>query len=271
MPRAQLLYLLDAYGRTWVRGALGWQDPRPGSQQSLLARFRTFVQETPGCLLRCQPEGHVTASALVVSEDLGRVLLTLHRRLGKWVQLGGHADGEPLPRAALREAREESGLPDLRFLPYEKTLGLDLASPLPFDLDIHKIPDRPGEPGHLHYDVRFLLITGTPERFRPCAESRRLAWLTLEQARRYTGEDSMQRQFDKLEFLKSRLPGRGGSEAQASPPAGPWGSRRGPFASPEEPDSPICAPRSEGRRVRPAPSRPSTLPAADQSPGYRHP
>ncbi|HXE71618.1 MAG TPA: NUDIX hydrolase [Candidatus Nitrosotenuis sp.] len=239
MPRTHLLQLLDAYGRTWVGGLLGWRDPCPASQKTLLARFRTFVQGTPGCLLRCQPEGHVTASALVASEDLEQVLLTLHRRLGKWIQLGGHADGEPLPQAAWREAHEESGLPDLRFLPYEEACGLDPAPPLPFDLDIHEIPARPGEPGHLHYDVRFVMVTSLPGQIRPSAESRRLAWLSLEEARRRTGETSMQRQFDKLEFLKFRL---------RNPDASPLG-RKVPFGKEQgrEPGCPTEGCKGEGR------------------------
>jgi 8-oxo-dGTP pyrophosphatase MutT (NUDIX family) len=205
VPRLRLLEMLESYGRTWASG----NPPCPGwplaAQGEVLARFRSFVAGQPDCLERSHAAGHVTASAMVATADLEQVLLTMHRRLNIWIQLGGHADGEDLACAALREAREESGLADLRFLPYEAAWGLAELPPLPFDLDIHAIPARPGEPEHLHYDVRFLLTTSRPGGSRASAESVALGWFTLDQARRLTSEASMQRQFDKLESLKFRL------------------------------------------------------------------
>ena len=91
-------------------------------------------------------EGHLTGSALVVDSVGARTLLMLHRKLGRWFQPGGHADGDAnLAHVALREATEETGLADLR-----------VAVPA-IDLDIHRV-DPPGEPPHLHLDVRFLVI-----------------------------------------------------------------------------------------------------------------
>ena len=110
-------------------------------------------------------EGHFTASAWLVDRTGTRVLLTHHRKLGRWLQLGGHADGdEDLARVALTEAREESGLPGLVVEP-----GL-------FDLDRHWIPERGEVPGHWHYDARYVVRAGVDERFVVSAESLDLAW-----------------------------------------------------------------------------------------------
>jgi 8-oxo-dGTP pyrophosphatase MutT (NUDIX family) len=80
-------------------------------EASAVAETIAFVEAHPDCLLRSCAPGHLTGSAWIVSPDRRRTLLTLHRKLGKWLQLGGHADGDPdLLAVALREAREESGL-----------------------------------------------------------------------------------------------------------------------------------------------------------------
>lgn len=110
--------------------------------------------------------GHFTGSAWLVSADGRRVLLTHHRKLQRWLQLGGHADGDhDLSAVALREAEEESGLP-----------GLTLASAGIFDLDRHWIPERRDVPGHWHYDVRYVVVAGNNEAFVVSEESLELAW-----------------------------------------------------------------------------------------------
>ena len=109
--------------------------------------------------------GHFTGSAFLVSADGRRAALMHHRKLDRWLQPGGHADGDrDLRRVALREATEETGL-----------TGLTVA-PAIFDLDRHWIPGRPGEPGHWHYDVRFVVRAGADEALRGNAESKALAW-----------------------------------------------------------------------------------------------
>jgi len=112
--------------------------------------------------------GHFTGSAWLVSVDGKRVLLTHHRKLQRWLQLGGHADGEvDLGQVALREAQEESGLPDLKL-----EGGL-------FDLDRHWIPERGEVPGHWHYDARYVVRAGIDERFAVNEESLALAWVEI--------------------------------------------------------------------------------------------
>jgi len=109
--------------------------------------------------------GHFTGSAWLVSADRRRVLLTHHRKLGLWLQPGGHADGDDdLARVALREAAEESGLDGLTPVP-----GI-------FDLDRHRIPARAAEPEHWHYDVRYVVRAGKNEEFVVGEESHALAW-----------------------------------------------------------------------------------------------
>ena len=115
--------------------------------------------------------GHVTASCYIV-DDAGRLLLHHHRRLNRWLQMGGHVDGDELPElAALREGTEESGLADLQILG-----GV-------LDLDIHAIPAAKGEPDHDHFDVRYVARTANPERISlDPAESNDLAWVGLGRA-----------------------------------------------------------------------------------------
>ena len=101
----------------------------------------------------------------IVRADGRRVLLTHHRKLGRWLQLGGHADGDrDLARVALREAEEESGLRGL------------VVEPAIFDLDRHWIPERGAEPGHWHYDVRYVVRATGGEDFIVSDESHALAW-----------------------------------------------------------------------------------------------
>ena len=150
-------------------------------------RLADFVRSTPDCFQRTHLAGHVTGSALVVNQARTRVLLMHHAKLDKWLQMGGHSDGDPdTPEVALREAQEETGLSRLRRLSRE-----------PFDLDIHEIPARGAEPAHFHYDVRYLVVGDPEEPLQINSESRGLRWFTLEEAQKVTQELSMLRQFEK--------------------------------------------------------------------------
>jgi 8-oxo-dGTP pyrophosphatase MutT (NUDIX family) len=129
----------------------------------------SFLSEASRPFDREHDEGHFTGSAWLVDARGERVLLTHHRKLNRWLQLGGHADGESdLAAVALREAGEESGLSDL------KVEG-DI-----FDIDRHWIPERGSEPGHWHYDVRYIVRATGCHTFAVSEESLALSWISIE-------------------------------------------------------------------------------------------
>lgn len=145
-------------------------DPKEAVDMQIIARM---LDDTPNLMSRAYPPGHVTGSALVLDAGTGRFLLHYHKKLDRWLQFGGHADADEDDPAqtALREAREESGLPDLRWL-----------SNAPLDIDVHLIPARGEQPAHLHLDFRYGLLTSSPHALQVSAdESASFAWLTLDE------------------------------------------------------------------------------------------
>ena len=166
--------------------------PADAREASMRARFVAFVAAHPDAFERALTIGHVTASAWIVDAARTRALLAHHRKLGKWLQLGGHADGDPDVRAAaLREAREESGLSTLRF-----------AADVIYDLDVHPIPARPGEPAHDHYDVRFAFEADPAEPLVANAESHALAWVAFDDLACYGADESVLRLARKTKGLR---------------------------------------------------------------------
>ena len=135
-----------------------------GSGLELLKQLRSEHPNLP--VLMLSGRGEPLAARLVVGADGRRTLLTHHRKLDRWLQPGGHADGDAdLARVALREAEEETGV-----------AGLSLEDGAIFDLDRHWIPERGQVPGHWHYDVRYVVRAGADERFVVSEESHALAW-----------------------------------------------------------------------------------------------
>ena len=150
---ASLLAALGDYRERW-----------PG-EAAAVDLFTTLLADGGDPFVRERLAGHFTASAWLVSRDGQRVLLTHHRKLDLWLQLGGHADGDrDLVRAALKEAEEESGL---------SGLAID---PQLFDLDRHWIPGHEAVPAHWHYDVRYVVRAEGGEAFVVSDESHDLAW-----------------------------------------------------------------------------------------------
>lgn len=174
MPRENLLALLRGH------------KPVDAAEEAMLAQTTAFAETEPRCLDAAYEPGHITASAWILRR--GSVLLTHHRKLDQWFQLGGHLEpSETVAEGALREAAEESGL-----------TGLRLVSEAIFDVDVHLIPERGSAPAHLHYDIRFL-IAGAADDAPPIAssESRALAWVPLEETHRYNSSESILRMVRK--------------------------------------------------------------------------
>jgi len=132
---------------------------------------------------RSTHEGHITASAWVLNAPRTHALLLHHAKLNCWVQPGGHLDdSDPSPAGgAWREAREETGLSSLQLV--DGNL---------FDVDVHAIPERGAEPAHLHYDLRYLIIS-SDSLVTLSNESLGARWITLEALARPPFERSISR------------------------------------------------------------------------------
>ena len=175
MHRQALLQLLADYRQQHALEAVATDE------------LTAFVQANSDCFERSLLCGHVTGSAWLVSEDNACVLLTHHKKLNRWLQLGGHADGDSdILSVALREAEEESGLSDI-----------ELACPGIFDIDIHAIPARKNEPEHFHYDVRFAFRAAGDQSFVVSDESNHLAWVPVIRLAEFVEDESMLRMADK--------------------------------------------------------------------------
>ncbi|ANE81775.1 NUDIX hydrolase [Mycobacterium adipatum] len=145
-----------------------WHAPDP-EQDALRHAVLAFVLARPDACARACAPGHITASALVVDHSGGHALLTLHPRVGKWLQLGGHCEDSDsdISAAALREATEESGIEGLRIEP-------DLAA-----LHVHPLTCSLGSPTR-HLDLQFIVRAPTGAEFIRSAESLDLRWWPLD-------------------------------------------------------------------------------------------
>lgn len=171
MSREKLIQDLREYELRW-----------PG-EKSVTERFVSFVSKYPDCFERSLECGHITGSAWIVDKSGEKVLLTHHRKLEAWFQLGGHADGiQDAKEVAMSEAIEESGISNFEIL--DETI---------FDIDIHLIPARKNDPDHYHYDIRYLLRPQDDESFVVSEESLDLSWVPLADIQKFTTEESMLR------------------------------------------------------------------------------
>jgi 8-oxo-dGTP pyrophosphatase MutT (NUDIX family) len=189
MNRSDLVNLLDRY------------HSRHPEETPTLDRLRGLLANFDHCFHRdCFP-GHITSSAWIVSRESGAVLLTHHRKLGRWLQLGGHADGEvDVLASALREAEEESGLRDFRSLP-------ENGSPEILDLDVHDIPAHGADPTHQHHDIRFLLeVSDQQPIFHQESESKEVRWFPKRDVANLFYEESLLRMARKASDWLSRAP-----------------------------------------------------------------
>lgn len=174
---------LDAYRAAWP------------AEAAVVDLFAALAGDAADPYRRERLAGHFTASAFVVDRSGMRTLLTHHRKLGLWLQPGGHADGDSdLQAVALNEAREETGLPDLRLEP-----GL-------FDLDRHCIPEHKGVPAHWHFDARYVVRAGEVETFVVSDESHALAWRDIAALAADANADASLRRMARKWLARGQVP-----------------------------------------------------------------
>lgn len=150
-------------------------------------RIAEFVSQHENCYDRALLAGHVTGSAWIVDPLRRRTLLTHHAKLHKWLQPGGHADGDSdILRVASREMLEETGL-----------AGRTLLEGAIFDLDAHDIPERKGVPAHVHYDIRFAFEADPSLPLLLSDESHELAWIELDRVASLNTDESVMRMVEK--------------------------------------------------------------------------
>jgi len=162
-------------------------------EQKFISSFLELLTHKD-CFQRTHLPGHITGSAWILNKERTRTLLVHHAKLNKWVQPGGHAEGEEnILNVALREAEEETGLKTFK------------SSAKIFDVDIHLIPERKDFPEHLHYDIRFLLEADDQEQIVVSEESHDVQWIDLSELEKFTHERSVLRMKEKLSIIQSSL------------------------------------------------------------------
>lgn len=158
-------------------------------EKDMRDRMIEFVKTDPHCFENTNPHGHITASAWIYDSETQSVGLVHHKKLDKWLQTGGHSDGNTdTATQALREAQEEFG--------HE---GLVLSSEYIFDIDVHLVPAdlKRGVPPHLHYDVRFLIYGNSSIPPHVSEESHDALWVPLSEVANYNNERTVMRMVEK--------------------------------------------------------------------------
>jgi 8-oxo-dGTP pyrophosphatase MutT (NUDIX family) len=151
-----------------ARAELVAADVAPGAEPHRRT-ILDFIDRHDDALHRSCRAGHLTGSALVVDAAGERVVVLHHRKLGRWLQPGGHCDGDAnLAAVALREATEETGIDGLRVLA------------VAVDLDVHEVAP-PDDGPHLHLDVRYLVQAPPGAEPRRNHESNEIRWATLDE------------------------------------------------------------------------------------------
>lgn len=148
-------------------------------EKDFIPRFLSLLINFENCYERALLSGHMTGSAWIVTRSGTSALMVHHRKLNRWLQPGGHADGlENILEVARKEAEEETGLKSLK-----------LHSSTIFDIDIHVIPSRKSEVAHFHHDIRFLFTADPKEEYVVSEESNNLSWISLDIMSDYIGEN----------------------------------------------------------------------------------
>ncbi len=181
MERLQLIRALKSY-------------LTPYSEESNFIKPFLKLLESEGAFQRTNLPGHITGSVWIVNSTKQQALLVHHVNLKKWVQPGGHADGdENILRVALREAEEETGIKKFKI------------TPSIFDIDIHTIPARNNFQEHFHYDIRFLIEADEHDPIIVSEESHDVKWIAMGDLEKYTTERSVLRMKEKIQSVKPKM------------------------------------------------------------------
>ena len=158
------------------------------NENEKINRMIHLLKTDSNCFENNNWNGHFTGSAWVIDKTHQWVLMTHHRKLNLWLQLGGHADGNTnLLDVAINEIKEESGLTQLNIVSHRI-----------FDLDIHEIPSYNNMPKHYHYDIRFLLeVERDKEKIIVSHESYDVAWVHKSSVVQKNDEISIKRMLEK--------------------------------------------------------------------------
>ena len=165
--------------------------PADTAEQAFKHEMLSFLNTYQNCFERALEVGHFTGSAWLVSKDGTKALLMHHTKLDRWLQLGGHCDGDSdILAVALKEAQEESGIN-----------GIEPVNTNIFDIDVHLIPASSKLPAHYHYDVRFLFRVTSNEEIVQNSESKELRWIRKDIGELPTDATSVTRMFYKWSGL----------------------------------------------------------------------
>jgi 8-oxo-dGTP pyrophosphatase MutT (NUDIX family) len=155
-----------------------------------LERVRLFLSAPADPFARDNPEGHVTGSAVVARPDGSAFLLVYHRKLGRWLQPGGHTEASDASafETARREVREETGISELH-APFSGAI---------LDVDVHAIPAHGKDAAHLHFDIRYLLTSDEASHAENAEDpARPMRWIRLEEAHTLGVDGSLARALEK--------------------------------------------------------------------------
>ena len=173
MHRQELLQRLSYYKTPFMEEA------------AMVNRTQEFVIQNINCFDRTLEKGHVTGSAWVVNPARSHVLLLHHRKLGLWLQPGGHADGDSdILRVVLKETSEESGI-DIE--------NVRLLSDEVFDVDVHTVFESQYDPRHVHFDIRFLVEIDDSKPIPGNNESHEIGWAALDDVAHFNNALSLRR------------------------------------------------------------------------------
>ena len=183
MHRCDLLDQLDRYRTTYL------------DEAAFVERARQFVAAHPDTFYRHHLPAHVSASTWVVNPDRTAVLLMHHRKLDRWLQPGGHADGDTdMRQVALKECNEETGVAPEHI----RLVGDGI-----FDVDIHRTQEPfPDAEEHDHIDIRYLVEIDDRLPVPGNEESFALSWIPIPLVARYSNSRSTLRMLDKTRRMR---------------------------------------------------------------------